>query len=561
MKRKDEEVGIEVYIPDVKERERIFALPDLERELIIHERYKEYKDNIARQTLLAETNDRKKNIIRDSPESGEIGRKRKKNYDYDDGDYEFSDDKASDYSMPKKKMKKKLTNKYVENKELNLDEEKNEYGQQINDDDTEFILNEKSVESIKLSRLFFEKYNWHKTFNSGVLGCFVRLNVGGSKSNQSESYMLAKIKSIEDNGEPYKIGDNTYYKWFIASHADNERKFNFSFISNGPVTEKEFLVWKSRMERKNLLLPNKAYFDSRIKKLDFIKNYKFSKEEIVKLTFEKKKERILNRHHGINPTVELEHMKKQMEAFDIQINELSEELFKCNELMKNIISSEYINQAEAVIINIEFDIDKYKKKKAELQELVIILEEMADKKIKLLQEKNKNEIGFKINSNNLINQKKIDDEIRLQNKHKEKNEEINDNEVNPFKRRECLPLSRFITNKNVYDSSKIKLTNTEDLFVGTPREFYVNRTKFLKETSSLFDNAKNDLLKYIEENDIKAQIELLNERCKAKTFSREIVYSTGISYTNLINNHNVKMIDKYGLKENNLDEIEEFKII
>lgn len=373
--------------------------------------------------------------------------------------------------------------------------------------------------------------------------------------------MLAKIKSIEDNGEPYKIGDNTYYKWFIASHADNDRKFNFSFISNGAITEKEFLVWKSRMERKNLLLPNKPYFDLRIKKLDYIKNYKFSKEEIVKLTFEKKKEKILNRHQGINPTVELEHMKKQMEAFNIQLNELEEQLSKCNEEKKKIISAEFLNQAESIIRNIELDIDKYKKKKSEHQELITILEEMAEKKIKMLQEKNKNEIGFKINNNNLINQKKIDDEIRLLNKQKEKNEEFTENEVNPFKRRECLPLSRFITNKNIYDSSKIKLTSAEDLFVGTPREFYVNRTNFLKETSVLFEKAKNDLLKYIEENDIKTQIQNLNERCKGKTFSKEIVYTTGISFSNLVNNHNIKMIEKYGLKESNIDNIEEFKII
>jgi hypothetical protein len=115
----------------------------------------------------------------------------------------------------------------------------------------EYIIDLKGIESIKITRSFIEKYNDLPIFEECIKGSFVKININdGTKQNQSGGYLLGQIKLISENPDKsYTFAGKRITKYLLVTHANNEKLFSYSVISNSEISQNEFKVWFDRMEK------------------------------------------------------------------------------------------------------------------------------------------------------------------------------------------------------------------------------------------------------------------------------------------------------------------------
>jgi hypothetical protein len=115
----------------------------------------------------------------------------------------------------------------------------------------EYVIDMNDIESIKVSRTFLEKYHDLPIFEENIRGSFVKININdGLKTSQSGGYLLGQIKLIADNPDkPYTFVNKKISKYLLITHANNEKLFSYSVISNAQLTPSEFKIWFDRMEK------------------------------------------------------------------------------------------------------------------------------------------------------------------------------------------------------------------------------------------------------------------------------------------------------------------------
>lgn len=478
--------NLDELFPEEAERLRIETLPEVEREELIFEKVTELQKKLDREYLLNnDGKDNKQKALDDikskrrnkfmerpkyteSPELGEISSeeyhksKLRKGRIRDDESY--SEGKQSESSV-----------KIIEDD----DSEKNK------EEDTK--VNEYDLEKVRISRLLFEKYYNHKLFNTTVKNCYVRLNLGGGSSSQSEGYMIAMIKEIiEVPEEPYKIGDKNYIKYFIAQHGQQEKRFSFLFVSNGQFERFEYEKWLNRLEKGNIQLPLKSFLHKKFEEIEKMKNYILSNEEIHKIIEEKRADKIRKRDPTLNITQELEFLKEKFLACQMKIYDIEDDILRIDDLISKSNSNTNIRNLRKRKDDLNSEMSTYKKQMEEVIDFINILSEMQEDKLKEKDEITLNERSYRINLKNLINQKEKDRKNRMFLNKKRVNED-DYAEANPYKRRECAPMNRFSKNLGPsFKVSSIKMTEAiEDANIGTPKEMYNKREKELAENRKL----------------------------------------------------------------------------
>lgn len=109
------------------------------------------------------------------------------------------------------------------------------------------------IEKARITRSFIEKHHDLNVFDVNIVGAFVKINISGGNNRSANGYLLGQIKEINDNdSKPYTFMNKQNNKYILVSHAHQEKNFNFNIISNSPLTEQEFKVWKDRMEKVKL---------------------------------------------------------------------------------------------------------------------------------------------------------------------------------------------------------------------------------------------------------------------------------------------------------------------
>ena len=527
-KRKQQNIEIDMdedlIFENEEEKRKIYSLPQIEREEIILDKIQKYQEKKDREQLLQE----EKYI--------EAPKKEKQ--------------KEALEEIKRKKLTKVNRKISSEDGEISVDNE-NEDEESSDNDESIFDLNEENkaitehkftldireLEKIKVSRLFFQTFHDHKMFNQTVINCAVRLNLGGNKKS-THNYMIGVIKEvITVPNEPYTIGDKKYNKYFIAKHGDSEKRFSFSIVSNSNFEEFEFEKWKMRLERAGMQLPDMEYINKKEEEIEKMKNYKYDDEEYFQLILDKKMEKIRNKDKNLNITHEVEEFSEKYEASKQKLKELEDEFPK-------IASSEKRNKAKK-------EIEDLKKIIHDLEHYMTILIEMQGNRIEESKEKTKNELSYKINQKNLEKQKEKNVQNRLL-KNKRLLEESN-NAANPYKRRECNPMSLFTKDIDVtapvIQIDNIKMTKVDDdPYAGTPKELYDRRREEIEKNKIMFEKFNNDF----NEKANKLMSKFTNS---TKLLSQEKKGHYGVLNTSRINvkeyitNDNDKLLEKYGITD------------
>lgn len=523
-KSKDEDIDINIIMTfaNDEERRKFDELPQLEREQIYHEKYLEYQQRLDREKLLSDSGiggNRKKAAIEEIKQKRiEVANKANKAEEYESGEIEESENQADDSSLL----------------------EVNDLNNEIQD---EFILSCAELEKVRVSRLLFEKYHSHKYFQLAFKGAYVKLNLGGGgQKKQALSYMIAEIKDIFSvQEEPYKINEATYNTYFTAKHGESEKKFAFSFVSNSNFEEFEFTKWKQRLSKAGIPLPDRITVNQKEQDIEKMKNYVYSHEEKLKTINDNRYLKIKNRDKTLNVTLERAEIEEHYEACKMKIKDLKDDYGNC--------------KTEKEKRETETAISKFKSEYLRLEECLEILKDMQEQRLNESKAISQNVLAFKINQKNLENQKLIDNQNRLLNKKRVQDEYNPD--ANPYRRRECNPMSLFSSNRKNDDTAvvnrielgNIKMTKIdEDSYIGTPKELYDRRRADLKKNEAIFEKfEKNFSTK--EEELINRLVETTNAIQATKKGYYGLLESAKIDIGNYIYYNNQKLLAKYKIED------------
>jgi hypothetical protein len=106
-----------------------------------------------------------------------------------------------------------------------------------------------------------------------IEGCSVKINIHNKSSNGSLGFMLVQIKNVVDDKEKptNMITGRPCTKYSNLAHANQEKAVAFNIVYNSQLTEVEFRIWRDRMERLEVLLPNLEQIKTFIENIECIK--------------------------------------------------------------------------------------------------------------------------------------------------------------------------------------------------------------------------------------------------------------------------------------------------
>lgn len=392
-----------------EERNKILAMSEFQKEMIIAERIDKLNMEKEREALLNKKHEGDKSKKKEAPQTKDF--LSDSNYS-EDGQIK-SDDEWSDERFHKMKRNRALSPSSSSSLSDSEDDRKKPKKEVV------FNVSLNDIEKVKITRQFCERYWDIPIFDENIKDTFVKINIYAGKSSSSTSgntgYILGKIKEIQTNtSKPYVFIGKQCVKYINVVHANREKLFTFNVISNSSLTENEFNQWKSHMESHKLELPSKDSLHELAAQIIKIKNFKYSNEELSMMINKKMEEKIKNKDKNINITYQLDLLTEKYNAAKAKFEETKD--------------PKYLEIAQKA----EPEIETLKKMKEE-----------REKRESLRAEK---DLVTQINKKNMERQRMEDLKFSLLNKKKQREE----NDIyNPYKRKHCLP-------QNLYDTGYIK---------------------------------------------------------------------------------------------------------
>lgn len=484
---------------DEEDRQRVLAMNELERETVIADRVERLMKKRERANLLKQKSDvtntkrdalkaiKNKRTMRRNQESqkgngdnvssfssdSESGEVDDESGSKSDSDYSSDDDYSGDSRKQGKKNRAKV--KRSRSNSSSSFSGLSEISEDISKQKEKFTLSINDVEKARLSRTFITKYWELPVFDQKAKGCFVKINITAKATSNNTGYLLGQVKDIIENKEkPYTLENKQCSKYLLVTHGLQEKPIGFNIVSNSPLTEIEFRVWKDRMEKYNIELPTMEKIRICVQNIEDIKNYQLSNEEFRRMMEKKKDLKIKHLDKNMNITYELTLLTDEYNSAKQKYEELNDKsyLVRMEELAPKIENLKKMHQ--------EREREELKRSEAD---------RVAQINKKNLEKQKLNDLR-----NSMINRKLKRDEI-----------------VNPYKRRDCKPINLYDSgylkkndiSKNDKDESHEKNEaelkhNSEasglDVDIHfTPQKFYKIKKQNLEQIQNAFKNLSNEL--------------------------------------------------------------------
>lgn len=316
-------IGSDLY-KDEEDREELEKLSELDREMILADRSTKIDDyrlkQKARETSSkADTNKKRKESppsppsfpsrsrpsLRSDKSSSknnaikELLAKRMKQQ-------EPSYKKATDYSSSKMPIPDSSDSE-GDNKDALPDD-----NEEDNIDDVNGSLKFEDIKAITIRRSKLAKWFMEPFFEELIVGCFVRVGIGKTKSG-TPMYRLCIVKNVDasDPAKQYKLENRTTHKWLncVWGNEATAARWQMAMISDGYPVKEEFDEWINEVERCNGRLPSRKEVTEKQGEIHKINNYVYSAATVKQMIKEKKS--IASR--PLNVALEKDRLRKQKE--------------------------------------------------------------------------------------------------------------------------------------------------------------------------------------------------------------------------------------------------------
>ncbi|XP_020212948.1 protein RTF1 homolog [Cajanus cajan] len=154
-------------------------------------------------------------------------------------------------------------------------------------------IKEITIRRSKLAKWFMEPF-----FEELIVGCFVRVGIGRSKSGPI--YRLCMVKNVDasDRDRQYKLENKTTHKYLnlVWGNETSAARWQMAMISDSPPLEEEFKQWLKEVERRGGRMPTKEEVVDKKEAIQKIKLFVYSAATVKQMLQEKKstKSRPLN---------------------------------------------------------------------------------------------------------------------------------------------------------------------------------------------------------------------------------------------------------------------------
>ncbi|KAK1700470.1 plus-3 domain-containing protein [Colletotrichum godetiae] len=141
----------------------------------------------------------------------------------------------------------------------------------------------RDFERIRVGKSRFAEHCFHPSFETTMIGCYVRISIGPDPKTGQDEYRMARIQSITV-GKPYAMsgpsGTFVTDQYVLAAHGKAERPFPFIFLSDRPFTEREYNRYEKVIQSEGLTLPKKKTLMDKIDDINALIAYHLSTTEI-----------------------------------------------------------------------------------------------------------------------------------------------------------------------------------------------------------------------------------------------------------------------------------------
>lgn len=185
-------------------------------------------------------------------------------------------------------------------------------------------IKEITIRRSKLAKWFMEPF-----FEELIVGCFVRVGIGRSKTGPI--YRLCMVKNVDssDPDRQYKLENKTTYKYLnvVWGNESSAARWQMAMISDSPPLEEEYKQWVKEVERSGGRMPSKQDVLDKKQAINKTITYVYSAATVKQMIQEKKsassrplniaaeKDRLrsdLERAQGKNDDAEVERIKARL---------------------------------------------------------------------------------------------------------------------------------------------------------------------------------------------------------------------------------------------------------
>ncbi|GLJ12830.1 hypothetical protein SUGI_0198560 [Cryptomeria japonica] len=168
------------------------------------------------------------------------------------------------------------------------------------------------IKSITIRRSKLAKWFMEPFFEKIIVGCFVRIGIGISKSGQ-RIYRLCMVRNVDatDADKQYKFENRITHKYLdcVWGSDDSAARWQMERVSDSPPLEKEFKEWEREVERTGARALHKADIEEKKNALNDINNFVYSAETVKQMLQEKK----MASARPSNLAAEKDRLRKEME--------------------------------------------------------------------------------------------------------------------------------------------------------------------------------------------------------------------------------------------------------
>ncbi|XP_052183081.1 protein RTF1 homolog [Diospyros lotus] len=342
----DDSIGSDLY-KDEADRQKLAEMTELEREFILSERAFKKDDKELREKMRSKRNDkmpqpRKERVsprrtssrgMRSSARSADraaakddaLNELRAKRLKYQDPEaHQKLRDAATrggsgsrGFSPVKGRFRSASTSSSSRSESGSSSEDEESMGNEgMADSDEDKTLTKvptfEDVKEITIRRSKLAKWFMEPFFDELIVGCFVRVGIG--KSRSGPIYRLCIVRNVDasEPDRPYKLENKTTYKYLnvVWGNESSSARWQMAMVSDSPPLKEEFDQWVREVERSGGRMPSKRDVLDKKEAIQNTNMFVYSAATVKQMLQEKKSAT----RRPLNVAAEKDRLRREMEV-------------------------------------------------------------------------------------------------------------------------------------------------------------------------------------------------------------------------------------------------------
>ncbi|KAL6991033.1 Protein RTF1 [Sarracenia purpurea var. burkii] len=204
-------------------------------------------------------------------------------------------------------------------------------------------IKEISIRRSKLAKWFMEPF-----FDELIVGCFVRVGIGKSKTGSI--YRLCMVRNVDasDPDRQYKLENKMTYKYLnvVWGNETSAARWQMAMVSDSPPVKEEFDQWVKEVERSGGRMPSKQDVLEKKEAIQKTNTFVYSAATVKQMLQEKKSAT----RRPLNVAAEKDRLRREMEVAKGKNDELEVEKIKAR--LQELEASRQVQEKDAKAIRL-----------------------------------------------------------------------------------------------------------------------------------------------------------------------------------------------------------------